>query len=444
MKNVHKKKGGQKTKAENLGKRLAKVEERTISQQKTAKAVNSFAKSTNSTPMPTSFHPHSMLTFEEAEYHDAMRGGEARPESLLNDNIEPSLHRQLYRSDYEYTSTVPAEGTLQCTVMSATNSSPDSDTPKAFGAEPLANVGAVGGFGYPGPASAADNSIKAAALLAHTESIHVMRLETDGGSPYANIVNPTRPCPFYVPGSIVDQGTILRWQLTKINIKVINRTVGAKRGGLLYIIQPTNRPLDLVGTSPKPIDFAQRGIFKAYDDCETKGPTTNDGWVTLSVRDGLNAYHCAGAGPAGTDTTNSLAGAAAYIVTEGPSEPQDVTIMVKLFWCLAGSAVRGIAEPHSISREQSDRAAHANSVMRNANIVPSEQKGKQHLPAAIALSDSASLQAMVAPRQATTLDKVGAAIHPAVKVFKHFAGKHIKSLVNAGMAGLAKRAMAAI
>lgn len=419
-------------------KRLDKVADRTISNQKTAKALNSFAKSTKKTPMPTGVlpHPHAMLTVEEAKYHERMRGGEGHPDILINDNIESSLHSQRYRTDYERRLTVEGNGAAQITIMAATNSDPGADTPKAFATVPLAHVGGAANYGYAGPCSNLDGSIKSAAVLLNNMPVTGMNLRTNSSGTFMDIVDPTRPCPFTVPGD--RSGSQLRWQLVKIQIRVINRTIGANRGGLCYIIQPTNRPTDLADVGPQPIEFAQRGIFKVFEDCETTGPSTSDGWVTLSVRDGLNAYHANDVG-----SSNSLVGGAAYVVMEPPSSDQDIVVMTKLYWSLAGSAVRGIARPHVVSREQSDRAATANSVMRNANIIPSEQKGKEHIPAAIALNDSPALQAIVTPR-ATSLAKLGGVLHPAVKAFKHFAGRHLRTLADAGVAGLAKIAMTKI
>jgi len=422
-----------------LSERLDKLEARTIPNQKVAAADRSMAAKVKKQPLPTTPHAHAMLTEEEAEYHSALRGGTETPKPLINNNIEDSGHSQSFRSDYLVA--VTANDYSQVTVISAVDSQVDSDTPKGFWSTPVLGVDGAGLGGSPGPTTEGGATPLPAAGVLHADSANptpgVMMATTLNASGYMAAVPPVNPCPFVSPDN--DQAAALRWQLVKLRVKVINTTSGQDRGGVGYIIQPTNRPRDLAGTRVAPMQFAARGIFKTLNNCETK--SSDDDWVTLDVRDGLCAYHACGSGGS-TDLTNS---ALFLYFDRSGAAPQTLRVYIQLHWSLAGTVVRGIAAPHVVCAQAADRAAETNMVMRNSNIVPSEQRGKEHIAAAMALHSSPALQAMTAVAAHSPLHYATKAVHdiahPAVKLVKQFAGRHLPRLVEAGLTGLAKRAL---
>jgi len=417
-----------------MAKKLDVVADRTISNQRSAKAAQSYGDLARKPILGPKEHPHphALLSAEEADYHGCFQSQESIPKPLINHNIERSDHTQPYVSMHK----VNAAGTfIQCNVLSATDTGIDSDTPKGFWTKNILNVNGVGSSGVPGPAFN-NASVPSAAVIYGTSVSSGVIMDTsqaDGGG--MTIAGSAVPCPFVAD---VSSASSFRWQLTKIELKVLNRTKGSDRGGVLYVMQPINKQTDLQGTRPDPTVLATRGLFKTFQDCETKGKGTKDGWLTLSVRNSLSAYYGAGTG---TYTHLDTAALTVYADCTG-SVAQNLEFEFRLSWSFAGTRMAGLAETYAPSVEAANQAATANEVMRRANIMPSDQTGKEHVPAALSLSGSPALQGMVS--MAKDAGHLLDASKPAVmSTLRHFAGKHLKALATAGIPALAHAVEAA-
>jgi len=413
-----------------LRREVKRIANRTVSRSDTAKAINAqVAQSRDPLSNPKPFRqvgPEHLLTSQELEFHSAMKEGSDVPHPLVNVNIEPSLTKQKFTTSYMSNLAVVAGTTQQLTVQSATDSHVASSTPKSFGTDNMLNVGAVGGVGTPGPVTVTGFSTPAALTQAATGSVGkviLQRSSSDFG--YVTAVPAIVPPPFQATAS---DGATLRWQLAQIKFEVINKTIGSERGGIAYVIQPTNAPLDLAAGTTDISQFMQRGIFKAFDDMQVGRPNKP---IVLDVREGLSAYH-----HSLTNTSDSMREAAAFLVfTNDTAKIQNLTVITTLVWSLAGAVVRGFAKPHIVPGVVADRAAEANQAMRTANIIPSEQKGSEHLPALMALHSSPALQNQVSGMNPVrALSKVSA--HPLIKHVLALAGRHLGSLAKAGFRGL--------
>jgi hypothetical protein len=426
------------TNQQSIEKRLSKIEARTLSNQTAAKTINSLARSTDKQPLPTS---NDFLALAGSVDHDGLKRGDS-VHPLINNNIEESLNKQKFTTCYFRNDTVTTGQSLQYVISSATSSSADSDTPKSFNTKLLANVDGAGLWAVPGPVTrTAGGHPSAAVIRGNVNSDSAVMTETgQSTSPvgFFESIAPITPCPW--AESAASKGSELRWQLVSVEVKVVNNTIGVERGGVAFVMQTTNKFSDLLGAVRSPGDFMNRGIFRTYEDMNIGDPEKPNDWARFAVRDGLCAYHNGEAG-----NTAALDGSALIIsFSNSTASMQRLIVEIKCHWSLAGSATRGIAKPHVVCQEAADRASEANQVMRAANIIPSDQKGKENIPAALALHSSPALQMMhnIAHRSpALTISKgVYDTAHPLIKTIKKYAGRHLPRLVASGVQGLLKAA----
>jgi hypothetical protein len=437
----------EKKKISKIEKDLKRVESRTVSNKATAPAVNAFAERVrggNLVPRAPKvatdrgfIEASSFLTPEEIEFHGSCKDAQRVSYPLENNNIEPSIHQQQFTGRYMFNSTINSNTTVQFNIMSATSSLTDSDTPKSF-SSPLLEL-ATGVYGVPGPADNATTYVSAAVTSGTLTAPSTGSIGINSTVPFLGSSVQAHASVVPVPWKgLMNDGSYLRWQLAAVRVRLINTTPGAKRGGMAYLFQPTNR-LDQTNLGAPTVQIpklSSLGVFKAYNDM-TIG--SNKKPACLVPRSGLAAFHHAYSG-SGAAYTGDLGSAAAFVIMDNTTaEQQNYTLIIELDWMLAGLAVRGIAGPHLIPKSISDRAAEANNVMRVANIIPSEQSAKEHIPAAVALANSPALQLAVHPR-VIPQSKTGFMNHPVVQVAKSLVGRHARSIIESGVKGLLRLA----
>jgi hypothetical protein len=404
----------------NLEKRISRVEQRTVTAPNNASRIQRFADSSRRDALGKSRHaaPSACLTQMEADYHHSCKTGQpCMP--LTNHNIEPSIVKQKFTGRYLQSFTVGAGTSVQITVTGALNSNPDSNTPKAFSGLKMIGVGAAptsqANAGPTGLGADPSGCVSWSGINANDSYI---KQTTSAAAGYSVPLTSVPLCPF---AAAINDGRVLRWQIGNIRVKTVNMTKGSDKGGLAYVISPTNTLPSASGSHPVS-DLMTLGYFKTYEDMEIKGQ--GDGWVVVPPRDSASAFHYTS-----TATTSvELNSPAAYIILSNSAGVyNNVELMLEVDWVLAGQNVRGIGSPHVVPAEVQDRVNEVHAVMRSANILPSEQSGKEHIPAAMSLAGSPSLQAVAAgsldPRavQETTMSHL-----------KRFVGKHAAALASAG------------
>ncbi len=411
-----------------MGRRIDQLESRTISSQKAAAESNRFAdtvrgaQALSNHKAPNPRVPVAMvLTPEEEKYHAAMKtGGSSELFELVNNNIEASERVQHWKGLYEFDVTVASNDATQINILSAADyDAAGSDTPKSFASRYTTNGNGLGVSTIPAPCGNGASSSGAVLTGSTGAADQVVNATTSftGGAATARASNPA--CPFVAVNNV---GSNLRWQLCRIGVKVINRTIGSNRAGIATLIQTTNPAYDLAAVHTLQ-DYNGRGIYRAFKDLEVCEKHTEDGFVYMGVREGLRSFHhledSAG--------INGLEYSAAIIHLSGNvTASQQVRVFLKLDWYLAGTVVRGIAIPHVVSGEVQDRSREVNEVMRSAGIMPSQQTAGEHIAAAAALYANKGLQAALGHYKTLTSD------HPAVKAVRGFLGKHVGALAASG------------
>jgi hypothetical protein len=348
---------------------------------------------------------------------------------LENQNIEKSIHQQSFTTYYQKNASVSANSSHQYTLLSSQSMSASSSTLKAFRTPLISNVGGAGVLGVPGPAGDTAGHVAAAVVLgvAGVAGPGAIALDTTMFS--GNTVSPISSTVASPWLAVLDSGREFRWQPVAARIRVVNNTIGSNRAGFTYIVQPTNAVEETVASATA-ASFANRGIFKVYQDMDAG---TEDKYVTVIPRNALNAFVEGTA----TGSGGSLRNAFAYVLLDNQSTALQVyTIFLEIDWVLAGTQLRGIAAPHVVPNSISDRVANSNAVMRAANIIPSEQNAKEHIPALLSLHESPSLQAMTSAAQPLT--RGNAKEHPLIKQARSMAGRHLGKLVDAGIHGIAR------
>lgn len=423
-------KNGAKSRPDKLSKKVA---DRTISNQRVAKVSNNFAKATrkpSGSPGKGSVNlsARHLLTDQEVLHHEAVKRGARTGFALLNENIEPTEVKQHFTTSYSFLANAVAGKSKQISLMSTVGQSASSslpgETPKAFGSMYLTGIGDAVTNALPGPCARSDAAQVSACVVETTSDYGKLCLATtsaDGG--FALAKTAVTECPFEY--SAVTGAHALRWQPICARIRVENVTIGSNRGGLGYVIQPTNA---ISGTTIDHSALMNKGIYRVFSDGEIREDSNVDGWVTLEPRVGL----CAFSGMVNSATSASLGEALGFIVLESPGggATQQFSIFLEIDWQLGGTAIRGIGLPHVVPGASQDRAREANQLMRTANILPSDQKGQESIPAALALHSSPALQQGISrvphPRSGQ---------HPVLSHIRKFLGKHVKTLAQAGLDG---------
>ncbi len=422
----------------NLAGRLKTLEDRTISTRGVAKLENRQAERYHKlTPLPGRPATSPYLTESESSYHDWLKGrDDSLHHALPNFNVEPTIAKQKWRGRYKTMLTVGSNTTTTVLVNSAVTSSADygggaGETQKAFLSKVITNSGGVGVAAVPGPADS--GGLTAGALLVGNQT-GADAITLEGGScttpvGYYNVIASDPVCPFTGTSS---DGNILRWQLVRIRVMTDNLTKGSDRGGQATIIQTRNNCND-IGATAQAAAFLNRGIYRVFDDMNITEPTTGTTprWVSMDVRPGLQAFHCAN-----TSSANARAGAAAAIIAffNATTVSQSVMLYVELDWELAGTAVRGVATNHVVCPLAADHAREVSQAMRAAGVMPSQQGPAHSVAAGLKLANDRALQVAThgpnAPRESIAASVKKIVGHPLVQklaasgfaAFKHYIG----------------------
>lgn len=419
-----------------LKKSVRLIENRTVSNQRVAKAENSFAnrvsKSSMRSSAPRNLGAESFLTIQELDHHESVKRGSRARFALLNENIEQTEVKQQFTTSYEFGATAAVGGGFQVTLMSTCGQDPScpsaGDTPKAFGSLFLKGVGSAIGTGLPGPCARSDVVQPSSCVLTGSLSTGTLALKTTSAvSGFMLAKDAITACPF---GYDATTGAhALRWQPVCIRVRTENVTIGSNRGGVGYLIQPTNA---LEGSTVERSQLMNKGIYRVYDDGEISEPKNENGFATLEPRSGL----CSFSGMRSDfETTESIGDAMCYIVLDNPSGvAQAFKVFIEIDWQLGGTLIRGIGSPHIVPASAQDRAREANQVMRSANILPSDQRGKESIPAGLALHASPALQSQLSGGR--PIPRVGdKSAHPVLSHVKKFLGKHLHKIAEIGMEG---------
>lgn len=378
---------------------LHTVADRTISNQTVASEVNKFVRHVhNEQPMRTVHAvPSNILTDDEVRYHNWISGAPGHSPILPNYNVEPSLYTQPFTSRFMWTQNVPNGDCV--TIVVAPNLSTAADnggaagvTPKAFYTPKILNAGSVGGIGIPGPCGNTVGNVQACVLVGTrtggSDDVIVDTTASQSPAGYMDVKQSKPVCPFT---SVDNQGTQCRWQCGRIRIRTINETRGDQRGGLATLMQPQNSLEDVIPTTATYLDeFIARGFYRSYPDLNVCSKHSDGAWVSLDVRPGQMAFHTAM-----SSTSTYLHGASTFLQLSNPTNSaQTVKVFIEIDWEISGAVVRGISKPKVVSAQASDHARETSEAMRAAGVLPSDQKPKESVAAALKLKDDRALQLM--------------------------------------------------
>lgn len=403
----------------NIDRRLKLVEDRTVSNRNTLPLMNKVAQASRQGALKTK--PEAFLTEMEAHHHACLKAGKFC-DPLVNHNIEPSLIKQHYTGVYQTYLTVAPATSEQITVISvAGNSQPGSDSPKAFKCHQILAAGTSAvQAAIPGPASSS-GLVRGCVLRNTVSAIDSYVVQTTSAvAGYCTIVPPVTECPFT---TVLNDGRALRWQIGTVRIRAVNQTRGDERGGVAYVMSPTNALTASAGNQPNSY-LTNKGIWKLYRDMNVG---TTERPVSVFPRSGLSAFHYAD-----SNTSISLGNADVFICFSNPTNAtQSVELLIEIDWVLSGNSIRGIGKPHLVPNSVQDRVNEAHEAMRAANVLPTEQGKDEHVPAALALASSPALQAMHAKSTEPRVVK-----ESTFQQVKKLAGKHLPKLVEAGFSHL--------